>query len=621
MIYFISPKITNNKTEDKMNFCRSVQKVIENMILEDIQVIDNITRLKHITFTNNDTVIFFNRNDPYYNTDFIQKLEYSKAQNSKIIPIAMTKSERNPPSPVLSKGQSYDVENEKRARSLTDNDISILGECFGRKLVIANATTLYNEKMKCFISHKRLDGEEIAYHFAENLNKSTEDGFIDLAKIPEGEDAQRIIEEELPKSDILILLQTPKSIKSYYLLKEIKLALKSGVPILWVLVGNTNKYDLKINPVGTPHFIIPEIELVDDKIPPKKVSEIINYGFEMVKLKKERLLDEILNLLDVFENCGYKKENLEKKMLTYQITKSQEIDFYKHRDICYLLNFLGRSYIDSDLVHLKEILAKNELLSKSGKGNHYDSTIIVSPQVKKLEVLEEDIFCDSYKGVEKKFFNTKSIESRKLGGIILSGAFPDYSDLAQQQNLIDAIHTLVDEIHRNKGTVIFGSHPTFQGLILEKGKEDRPDDYKEATKIYVSKWFEGKYDLNYFKENSIVIETNKKLSIGESLTEMRIKMIKDENAKALICLGGQFKTEDKPNPGIDEEIKIAKEQGHEVFLIGSVGGRSNQIKSEMDSKNFENLNTLSKESQIEIFNSLNYKKSFNTIIEHLKGEK
>ena len=187
--------------------------------------------------------------------------------------------------------------------------------------------------------------------------------------------------------------------------------------------------------------------------------------------------------------------------------------------------------------------------------------------------------------IAKRYIN----HSKKInGGIIISGSFPDNLDLKHQQDIINAISTIVQDILKLKGKIIFGIHPTFQGLVLEKAKKYNTPTEKNV-KIYASKFFRNLYktNLKYFYENAEVIEIEevsgdkKEETISLSLTKMREAMINDTEAIAMIVIGGKEAKDSLTKiPGIDEEIKLAKAKGFSVFVIGSTGGRSATIISE-----------------------------------------
>ncbi|MGL6120948.1 MAG: hypothetical protein ACRC0V_10620 [Fusobacteriaceae bacterium] len=195
----------------------------------------------------------------------------------------------------------------------------------------------------------------------------------------------------------------------------------------------------------------------------------------------------------------------------------------------------------------------------------------------KSRTLEDNIFLKNY----DDFFKENNL-LKITGGIIISGSFPTSIDLKYQQNIIDALYAIVVGILKRGGKIIFGSHPTFQGVILEIAKSFNTD-FEKKVKLYVSKQFEGSYDIKYFKENSDLFEIERDSSnkIDASLTKMRKSMISDKEAIAMICIGGKDNTSSLTiKPGLDEEIELAKNKNLKVFVLGSTGGRSKQLVTE-----------------------------------------
>jgi hypothetical protein len=174
------------------------------------------------------------------------------------------------------------------------------------------------------------------------------------------------------------------------------------------------------------------------------------------------------------------------------------------------------------------------------------------------------------------------------------------------------------EILKSGFTLVFGAHPTFQNIIFDIGQKIRPKDYKQAVRMYISKFFENKYKLSDLIINATVCETkNIESDLLKSLTEMRTNMIGRSNVKALICMGGIIR-ENNVLQGIDEEIKIAKANNIPVFLIGSVGGRSSQLAAEYKaSGKWSELNNASVELNELLTYALDYRKLIYKIIEYI----
>lgn len=618
MIYIVDPRLSFVVTEENISFLDSflegfyrgisdsnLDKILINRI-EDLNKLENNEMLNAI-------VIVFNSNNEYEDKVIEVIKDCSSKENYSIYPISFDKDLRIPSSPIESI-QSFDIINEMRKRGLEIENIDVIGESFARQLIIKEMPSIYNKKIKCFLSHKRSDGENLTYYFKNNLNDKIEEGFVDLQEILAGEYAQDRIEEELPKQDLLILLQTPEASKSNWIIKEIKVALKEDIPIVWVIINGANPDDLDVKPCGVPHFILSNNDIENDKIKSEKVQEIINFGFSLVKTQKLQIINIIEEYKKSLAQIGFKCSLLEKKNSIYNFVKKIENGYYNHRDTSYLVKVLGRSIEKEDISHFNDFLDSNGYITKIG--NHFDTSIILSPKI--IEPNQQgNLFIENYNHSTKKILKRKNFKNLNAG-IIISGSFPTYDEegLLYQQNIINAISTLVETIHQSGLKVIFGAHPTYQGLILEKGKKESPQNYVEKTKTYVSKYFN--YNKSYLDKSSTLIEIDKGEDIQESLTLMRTEMLSDIDAKALICIGGR-KTSLGTENGVDEEVKLAIANGLDVFLISSCGGRTEQLFLNYK-ENFSKLNNLSVLENIKLGKSLDYRNTFKKIIKYLEGK-
>ena len=98
--------------------------------------------------------------------------------------------------PTLSgKAQSFDVIEALRQRRLTEANITTVAYALARTIICRVQPTLSKEDMQIFISHRRIDGEELAALFYNEFRIRAENAFRDLIDIRVGEDAQEIIEE------------------------------------------------------------------------------------------------------------------------------------------------------------------------------------------------------------------------------------------------------------------------------------------------------------------------------------------------------------------------------------------------------------------------------------------
>lgn len=574
MIYFLKPKISGFTDKKWKEFYKGAFEVLKKFKPHKITEIDSLDGFSARENNPNNLLIYFvpvKETNGKIRQNIEKVLRDAVKNNWKVYPIAPDKENRFP-SQVIDTSQSYDIINEINQRKLNGDYFYLIGKCFARVVIVSYFTASFKKETKIFLSHKRKDGEDTVNLIKKVANNRHEKIYIDLHEITVGENAQEEINKKLKNdTDILIFLQTSTSFESEYQLIELKRALELDIPILWVTLGfeegDKTFTTLPIHPVGNPHL---SFKTLDNK----KIQEILSYAFEILSLKKQSLLKQIVYKLESLESNGVEYRELCDLENIYLIARENKDTLTGEIEIMNTLyKFLCRKYQEND----------SEIFDKYNKGiNNYGGNQIFGTQKEEKELPNRT----KVKNYEK-LFNVD--HSKKInGGIIISGSFPDNLDLKHQQDIINAISTIVQDILKLRGKIIFGIHPTFQGLVLEKAKKYKTPTKKNVT-IYASKCFRNFYktNLNYFYENAEVIEIEevssdkKEEAVSLSLTKMRKAMTNDNEAIAMIVIGGKEAKDSLTKiPGIDEEIKLAKAKGLPVFVIGSTGGRSATIISE-----------------------------------------
>lgn len=574
MIYFLKPKISGFTDEKLEEFYEGAYKVLKQFKPHKVVEINTLDGFSAKENNPKNLLIYFIPTKDVagkIKRDVEKILKAAVKSNWKVYPIAPDKENREP-SAAVDTSQSYDIINEINQRKLNNDYFYLIGECFARVVMVSRFTASFKKETKIFLSHRRVDGTEKANLIKEVANNRHEDIYIDLHEIIVGEDAQEEINKKLKNdTDILIFLQTPLSFESKYQLIELKRALELDIPILWVTLGfekgSKNFMTLPVHPVGSPHLSFEELDS-------ENIQEILRYAFEILSLKKQSLLKKVVYKLESLEGRGIEFKELCDLENIYLIgQENKDILTGEIQMLNTLYKFLCRKYQESD----------HSIFDTYNKGvTNYQGNHIYGTQ-KEEEELPNHTKLKSY---EKLFTveNTKQIN----GGVIVSGSFPDDLDLKYQQNIIDAVSTIVQDILRLGGKIIFGTHPTFQGLILEKAKKYNTSTEKKV-KLYASKHFKYLYEVNleYFNENAKVFEIEKVIADEKnenrslSLTKMREAMVNDDDVKAMIVIGGKEAKDSLTKiPGIDEEIELAKAKEIPVFIIGSTGGRSSTLISE-----------------------------------------
>lgn len=619
-VVFISPVLTIGKDERVNDFFYSVENEVKKYILNvaTINSIDEIKRKKS-NIKEKTLIILFNSLNGKYDSEILNFIDYLSENNIEIWPVAMNKGSRIPTEKIKSI-QSFDVYEQLRCRNLSDDYINSIGLILARKIISKKKPNFYNEKILLFVSHRRLDGEEIAAKFCDQLfiQSKNNTNFRDITNIEVGEEAQEEIERALSKSDVLIFIHTEKAAKSDWITRELIYAVLNNIPILWIKVGNASELDLPIKPVEKPHLIYKEEDFYNQKSLVKIVDDVLSKSFELIMVNSDSVYDQIERFEDLCKSKQLNLNEIDESKLIYGLSISRQGCTYPQRDIKHYIQYFGRRCNENDYKNIEEFLDKKTC----DKDRLYDSAILLSDKNKirtsnkDKYIVEEnyDDFYDSCRNYLKQDEISKDIE------IVISGSFPECDEI-YKQSLYDAVNILSKEILKSGVKLTFGSHPTFQNIIFEIGKKYRPSDYKNAVKMFISKYF--KYNIEELNENAEVYEIEKVDSnLLKSLTLLRENMINREKVKALICLGGKIRPENDSNKGVIEEIEIARENNIPVFLVGMVGGKSSQIAAKyLKNKNWEELNDAPIALNEELALSLDYRTIFKKLIDNIVNHK
>lgn len=620
--YIVDPKITLGEHVVATRFfercCKELQKHVETTVIPSEIVMQTL-----ILPTKEDVVIFLNRSDdsyPTYFSSFIKEIIHSEA---KILPVAISVNHRIPPS-CIPDPQSHDVTDALERRKLTNAQVDTIAIAFARDVISMLQPTLTRRNMVLFLSHRRADGEKIAGAVYDELCLRAQDRFRDLSDILVGQKAQEIIESNLRKSDAVIFLDTPKSGESKWVALEIQMAITMNLPIVWIkLGGDEHRTELKIKPADVPHFVFPDIDFNVRKVDPELVELAIHKAFEISRDNAKNIFSHLQRIRELAREGKINLELLNQQQYMYQVNIPRQASFrYIQKPIIHVVSLFGRIPQEYDKQTFNHLLVEQGYLKHPRLGHVYDSAIMLAPIASQnnQELVEDPHFidsCDEYVSSLELYLRGPQKQAEKRKGIIISGAFPDCQP-EYQQNLWNALHAFVQAILDRDGTVIFGAHPTFQQLIFDLAKLRRPHDYLEAIHMYISKRFAPQELIDEHKIHAKVTATESvENDRAKSLSVMRKAMIQNNEARCMVVIGGKTARPGIP-PGVDEEVELARSCNIPVFLIGSVGGRTAEIASEMHSNSWKEApNDMSPEFNDELMVSLDYgllaSKLFDTI--------
>lgn len=527
-------------------------------------------------------------------------------KNAQIWPVAIDKSSRTPMRLIADK-QSYDVWEQLRSRDLDERYLGTIAKIFSRKIIARVFPTCYCEEGEVFLSHRRVDGEEITAQIYDKMliqsKKSTP--FRDVVNVKVGDAAQAVIDKGMESSDVFVFIHTPKSGESDWILKELRFALLRHIPILWVRIDDADVDILKVKPSDKPHLQYRAEEFGDEEQLTVIVDTILQKAFELVMDRS----NQILGYIDLIENMfGDKMEIVDKGKMIYHISTERKGYHYPQRNIEQYFQMFGRTPTLDDAKRLKQDLNNIDV----------DSIAILTNRVVSSSIRDNVVF----DGIQDFCYHWNKYMSEARKGsekmeIVISGAFPDADEIFKQ-SLTDALILFAKAIIRNGYELTFGAHPTFQELFYEIAKEIEPSDYKSILNMYISEWFLASNLEKEYRAKYNLFISEKKDDLPLSLSEMRKNMIQRKNVKALVCLGGKIK-ENPKEEGIREEIELAKAMNIPVFVVGSVGGCSSKVALEYKDIGWNKLNNASDALNQDFLEGIDYFEMAQEMIRHISS--
>ncbi|MBU5478277.1 TIR domain-containing protein [Eubacterium sp. MSJ-13] len=609
-VFIIEPCMTMSKTDVADEFNSEFVRQIEHYGISCYLINDFTLVMREHDIDEDAIIIVYNEDerDKRCSDSIKEFLNIALECNAEIWPVSLDKQKRNPVG-IISTKQSYDVYEQLRCRNLDNSYITTVAKIFSRKVIAVVLNNCYCETGMIFLSHRRIDGEEITAKIYDKMNimARRSNPFRDVVDVEVGKEAQGVIDDVMEKSDIFVFIHTPKAAESEWILKELRFAMLRNIPILWVQVDNADVNGLRIKPSEKPHLKCESNDFKDEQKLTDIVEKILEEAFKLIMERSKQILGYIDYLRTIFgENISV----IDDQRMLYHISIDRRGYHYPQRKIEQYCQLYGRTPTEDDAMRLSDEI----------RDNSKDSTVILSNRIVSGK-LKNNVYFDNMQDFcyyWERYINGKTKGNNNME-IVISGAFPDADEIFKQ-SLTDALVLFSKVIIQSGYELTFGAHPTFQELFYEVARETEPENYKSKINMYISKWFlekEPEKEKTYNKKYSIHV-TEKRDSLTLSLSEMRKEMIKRKEVKALVCLGGKIKN-NKKEEGIREEIDLARQKDIPVFIVGSVGGCSSEAAVEYKKIGWHKLNNASDELNQEFLEGIDYYGMAKKMIEFIGG--
>ena len=580
MIYLLAPSVTKCISDAAAKFCTMCEQSLRRHV--PTTGLDTEHALRFVSAGTSDAAILFNPANGAKVSGGVTELLRAAGQ---VFPVAMTRSSRQPPQAVSAR-QSFDVEEFLALRG-GDANVEAAGTAFAREVLAEVQPSLTRSRMSLFLSHRRADGEDLARELWRRLYDLSQRGFRDLADIHIGESALDVVESRLRESDAVLFFDTPLAHTSEWVEWEIRIALRSGIPIVWIKAGDHALPYRFPHPAQRPHFT-----LAGANVTREDAERAVSLAADLVRESAVQVLDSCARLKGL-DGLEVKAEDLNRLLYSVRIRCGRMMRF-PQECTTHLVQFFGTHPRPEDAGKLAafpgKYTARLLLVRASAVASpHGDDTIIGARADDYVDCLEDYL----------------SQAVGKAGkGLIVSGAFPDGCTPKDQQDIVDAVRAFADRVLERGGTVIFGAHPTFTPLIVEAARQKRPGDLEQAVHLYYSEHFVK--DPSQYAGSGTAIPVPDAGERNASLEAMRRRMIEDASATGLVAIGGRLA---RPGivPGVDEELALARDKGLPAFLIGSVQGRSAELAAELSVSGWAGApNDLAAEENERLRTSLDY---------------
>jgi hypothetical protein len=496
-----------------------------------------------------------------------------------IIPVALRRGQQPPPP--LADRTPFPVWETFASYHLGPAQFGEAGAIFARVAVSRLWPTYSRERLRLFLSHRRADGEELVRSLASAIYDLNHRSSRDLADIRAGSRVTASLVDELDESDVLVLCDTPQAAGDRPWLKdELCVALGLGLPIVWARFGQVGlKSELPITPSDEPDL---DMDWPADGDAYRQIAaRIIETAFVSGRNQVRRMESYITRAGTIME-----LDVIDPRQRVLLLQRARRLGPYELMDRV-VVQAYARRPTSADAEQLVRLLKSKQLLSQDGKLRSFDVAVILSPS---------PVCNRGVEGATSPVVQVEGVQSSHAGSLVTALTWPagERGHAADSRELLlfaaigpgqgagqefrDAVQDVATYWLGRGGRIRFGGHPTVTPTVNWVARSEVADREREHVTIYQSEYFVTPQLLSEISQIATVVGTavqgSGPTARQESLTHMRERMVEESSAIAAIVIGGLTREESGRQPGVEEEMLLARRRGIPVFLLGATGGQA-----------------------------------------------
>lgn len=503
-------------------------------------------------------------------------LERAEALGAVVLPVAMSAETRTPPAVIAAANESHDIIDAARRRDLDPSVVTPLAQEFARIALARVSPTLGVDQVRLFLCHRRADGEDLVAAVDKELSKRHAKFFRDLVDIQTGQPAQEKIDEALATADVLVFFDTPKAGESAWVALELATALGRGIPVLWIRVGTDGPHraPLPVQPGGSPLLTPADTpgDLTDRAAIGHLADRILLEADVLNRVSLRTACETFAEIAAHCRNQGRAVDTLDARQQIYAITDPTQPGAYPRRQTVHVVQVFARHPTTDDQQRLTAWLLDNGYGPHEAQCRAFDAAVLLDPLPGAPLGFSEFGISESAGDYLGRLRQVRpSRDQHHDGTLLLLGAFP--SAVGSHQAVIEAVRVVSRTWLELGGSIVCGGHPTFVPLLTEAVRSVGAT--REQLLVYWSRYYATSEAIDALLTQATVMPIDAIDGDGAaSLTAMRMVMMSHSDRAAVVAIGGRTSEMGMHTPGLDEEVRLARERHLPVYLIGAPGGQT-----------------------------------------------